>query len=80
MGSELHPGGGARGAASKSAALEQMTIGGPEYLDAIVAYELDVTVANRTRGHDFPEPLVAVYPYVSIPSFTASPKATPPEH
>jgi len=42
--------------------LEEMISGGPAYLDAIVAYELDIVQANLTRSQDLPEPLVAVYP------------------
>jgi Ca-activated chloride channel family protein len=41
---------------------EQMSAGGPEYLDAIVTYELDVIVANRAEEQKLREPLVAMYP------------------
>jgi Ca-activated chloride channel family protein len=42
--------------------LEQMTTGGPEYLDAIVTYESDVVLWNRTQSQNLREPLVSVYP------------------
>jgi Ca-activated chloride channel homolog len=42
--------------------LEQMTTNGPEYLDAIVAYEFDVIGMNRAQGRNLREPLVSIYP------------------
>jgi Ca-activated chloride channel homolog len=42
--------------------LEQMTTGGPEYLEAILAYEAEVITTNRSQGQNLREPLVSIYP------------------
>jgi Ca-activated chloride channel homolog len=42
--------------------VEQMVAGGPEYLDAIATYELDVIQANRAQAEHLREPLVTMYP------------------
>ena len=42
--------------------LDQMTGGGPEYLDGVVTYELNVIARNKSAGATLREPLVSVYP------------------
>jgi len=42
--------------------IEQMTTGGPEYLDAIVSYEFELVGWNKTLKDSLREPMVAVYP------------------
>ncbi len=42
--------------------VEQMTSGGPEYLDAIIGYEFEVIAVNKNLGRTLREPLVAIYP------------------
>jgi Ca-activated chloride channel family protein len=42
--------------------LDQMTSGGPEYLDAVVTYESNVIARNRAQAGQLREPLVSVYP------------------
>jgi Ca-activated chloride channel homolog len=42
--------------------LDQMTGGGPEYLDAVVTYESNVIARNKSAGSTLREPLVSVYP------------------
>jgi Ca-activated chloride channel homolog len=42
--------------------LDQMTGGGPEYLDGVVTYESNVIARNKAAGGSLREPLVSVYP------------------
>jgi Ca-activated chloride channel family protein len=42
--------------------LDQMTGGGPEYLDGVVTYESNVVARNKSAGGTLREPLVSVYP------------------
>ena len=42
--------------------LDQMTGGGPEYLDGVVTYESNVIARNKAAGGTLREPLVSVYP------------------
>lgn len=42
--------------------LDQMTGGGPEYLDGVVTYESNVIARNKAAGGQLREPLVSVYP------------------
>ena len=42
--------------------LDQMTGGGPEYLDGVVTYESNVIARNKAAGATLREPLVSVYP------------------
>ena len=42
--------------------LDQMTGGGPEYLDGVVTYESNVIARNKSAGATLREPLVSVYP------------------
>jgi Ca-activated chloride channel family protein len=42
--------------------LDQMTEGGPEYLDAVVTYESNVIARNKAAGDRMREPMVSVYP------------------
>jgi uncharacterized protein YegL len=42
--------------------LDQMTEGGPEYLDAVVTYESNVIARNKAAGDTMREPMVSVYP------------------
>jgi Ca-activated chloride channel family protein len=42
--------------------LRRMLTGGPEYLDAVIAYESNVILTNQKHAQELREPLVAVYP------------------
>ena len=42
--------------------IEQMTNGGPEYLDAVAISESDIILANRTRSAELRERIVSIYP------------------
>ena len=42
--------------------LDQMTGGGPEYLDGVVTYKSNVIARNKSAGATLREPLVSVYP------------------
>ena len=42
--------------------LDQMTGGGPEYLDGVVTYESNVIARNKAAGSSLREPLVSAYP------------------
>jgi Ca-activated chloride channel homolog len=42
--------------------IDQMALGGPEYLDAVFLFEVEVVGVNRRRGLELREPIVAVYP------------------
>ena len=42
--------------------LDQMTGGGPEYLDGVVTYESNVIARNKSAGGGLREPLVSFYP------------------
>jgi Ca-activated chloride channel homolog len=47
---------------SSSWLLERLEVGGPEYLDGIVTYEVEVIGFNRDHQGKLREPLVSVYP------------------